>query len=75
MALIKCPECGAEISDKSTVCVHCGYPIKENSVNTTENTEESVDVPCVQQQTTITQKATRKKSTKQELFRLFYCFL
>ena len=28
MALINCPECGKEISDKSTQCIHCGYPIK-----------------------------------------------
>lgn len=27
MALIKCPECGEEISDKCKICVHCGYPI------------------------------------------------
>ena len=27
MALINCPECGKEISDKSTACVHCGCPI------------------------------------------------
>ena len=27
MALIKCPECGKEISDKSSVCIHCGYPL------------------------------------------------
>lgn len=27
MALIKCPECGKKISDKSTVCVHCGCPL------------------------------------------------
>lgn len=29
MALIKCPECGKEISDKASVCVNCGYPISE----------------------------------------------
>lgn len=28
MALIKCPECGKEISDKSSVCIHCGFPLK-----------------------------------------------
>ena len=27
MALIKCPECGKEISDKATNCIHCGYPL------------------------------------------------
>lgn len=29
MALIKCPECGKEISDKSNVCIHCGFPLQE----------------------------------------------
>lgn len=27
MALIKCPECGKEISDKAEKCIHCGFPI------------------------------------------------
>lgn len=31
MALINCPECGKEISDKAEVCIHCGYPIKKNN--------------------------------------------
>ena len=29
MALIKCPECGKEISDKAKNCIHCGYPIQD----------------------------------------------
>lgn len=29
MALIKCPECGKDISDKAKVCIHCGYPLDE----------------------------------------------
>lgn len=28
MALIKCVECGREISDKSDVCIYCGCPVK-----------------------------------------------
>ncbi|MDY4616951.1 MAG: zinc ribbon domain-containing protein [Lachnospiraceae bacterium] len=28
MAMIKCPECGQEISDKAKKCVHCGMKIK-----------------------------------------------
>lgn len=28
MALIKCPECGKEISDFADKCVYCGYPIR-----------------------------------------------
>jgi hypothetical protein len=27
MALIKCPECGKEISDKASACPNCGCPI------------------------------------------------
>lgn len=27
MALINCPECGKEISDKAAMCIHCGCPI------------------------------------------------
>lgn len=29
MALIKCPECGKEISDKAKSCIHCGCPLDE----------------------------------------------
>lgn len=31
MALINCPECGKEISDKSKACIHCGYPLEEET--------------------------------------------
>ena len=27
MALIKCPECGAEVSDKASQCPRCAYPL------------------------------------------------
>ncbi len=29
MAIIKCPECGKDVSDKAEACIHCGYPLKE----------------------------------------------
>lgn len=32
MALIKCPECGRQVSDKAPVCIHCGYPLQENQL-------------------------------------------
>lgn len=31
MALIKCPECGKEISDKAIRCPGCGYPVERDS--------------------------------------------
>ena len=27
MALVKCPECGTEVSDKAAACPKCAYPI------------------------------------------------
>lgn len=40
MALINCPECGREISDKAVSCPHCGYPIEkllsENKITSSE---------------------------------------
>lgn len=29
MALIQCPECGHDISDRAEKCIHCGYPLNE----------------------------------------------
>lgn len=31
MALIKCPECGKDISSLSKSCLHCGYPLENDS--------------------------------------------
>ena len=28
MSMIKCPECGKELSDKAETCINCGFPIK-----------------------------------------------
>jgi uncharacterized membrane protein YvbJ len=30
MALMKCPECGKEVSDKAANCPNCGYKITDN---------------------------------------------
>ncbi len=35
MALIMCPECGKEISDKAISCPNCGLPIADNISNGT----------------------------------------
>lgn len=39
MALIKCPECGSEISDKAVSCPHCGAPL--NRANTPKPSPQS----------------------------------
>jgi len=30
--LITCPECNKKISNKSEVCIHCGYPLKKINI-------------------------------------------
>lgn len=46
MALIKCPECGKEISDKAPACIHCGYPLQEQPFERAESsTSYKVVVP------------------------------
>ena len=36
MALIKCPECGKDVSTAAGACPHCGFPIKNNVKNDQE---------------------------------------
>lgn len=31
MAIIKCPECDKEVSEKAQVCIHCGAPLIVNT--------------------------------------------
>lgn len=33
MALIKCPECGKEISNQAVACPHCGFGMKATTVS------------------------------------------
>ena len=43
MGIIKCQKCGSEISDKSTNCIICGYPVIE-SLNTIKMATVHADV-------------------------------
>lgn len=40
MALIKCSECGTEMSDLANTCPKCAFPIKPNNVQTIEQTSK-----------------------------------
>ena len=46
MALIKCPECGKQISNKAEVCPHCGINLKEKKIlhKDPEEIKEAVEV-------------------------------
>ena len=39
MALIKCPECGKEISDQAPACPNCGYPMQSPVPNVSDDAE------------------------------------
>lgn len=61
MALINCPECGQEVSDQAPVCIHCGYPLNE---------ETPLDTP-------ITTKVTKTKTalTRKQKVIVSVCFV
>lgn len=50
MALIKCPECGKEISNAATACIHCGYPLAQfNNISICEIDGKKYNLPTVKQ--------------------------
>ena len=44
MALIKCPECGKEISDRAYSCPNCGFPIMEYLEEKEEEKEKELEL-------------------------------
>ena len=44
MALIKCPECGKEVSSRAPACIHCGCPLDEPPV-AVASTSKMVIIP------------------------------
>lgn len=49
MALIKCPECGKQISDKAEMCPHCGINLKVEEIlhGDSEKIKEDIEVTDV----------------------------
>ncbi len=45
MALVNCPECGKEVSDKAYSCPACGFPVREHFENINDNFTDSQIVP------------------------------
>lgn len=46
MALIKCPECGKEVSDKASACPNCGCPISSGGSVSSTPTTAQIRVVC-----------------------------
>ena len=45
MALMKCPECELQVSDKALSCPHCGYPLKESAEQKRRSTPKRMRLP------------------------------
>lgn len=43
MALIKCPECGQEVSNLAPNCIHCGYSLNEEQI---DPAPQQVNIPA-----------------------------
>ena len=59
MTLIKCPECGKEISNRSVSCIYCGFPltsIATNKLASQQQKTEKETVKTVKQQYITAQK-------------------
>lgn len=48
VALIKCPECGREVSDKAISCPNCGYPISQDPLEWAMDFENSSSAKAVE---------------------------
>lgn len=42
--LIKCPECGKDVSDKVPACIHCGFPLETQKPNMCEINGKAYDL-------------------------------
>ncbi len=43
MAIIQCPECKKEVSDRAGACPSCGYPISQNISQTQYSNDQSTN--------------------------------
>lgn len=46
MALMKCPECGREVSTAAPACPHCGYPINKQPERPVQYETTTVKIRC-----------------------------
>ena len=44
MALIKCPECGREVSNRAAACIHCGFPLETVEPAQNEYPNASIEI-------------------------------
>lgn len=62
--LIKCPECGKEVSDKATQCIHCGYPLNTGALQETNYSDINRELNKKQNDTQIANEIPKYDSSK-----------
>ena len=70
MALIKCPECGKEISDKATACINCGCPVsamKQEAAESKQAKAEQINFTEIFQEYFTQKPATQVKTVPKEM--------
>ena len=76
MGMIKCTECGKEMSDKASVCPNCGCPIEdikaklgeieaEQEAKTRRRKQKNVQRKLLQKQNVSVKKKQEKQSLRQ----------
>lgn len=78
MGLIKCPDCGKEISDKATLCIGCGYPIKEELEKTQAPNQDIIQKQKEEELRLRIEEAKRRKAEQEaqdrsQLAKQYYC--
>jgi len=64
MALINCPECNKEISDKATTCPHCGCPLEAQSTPAKKPKESAVSMSPQRAVTKATNPSPKKSTNR-----------
>lgn len=64
MALIKCEECGKEISDKAKTCINCGYPVGEIKAREENENKKAFETLNKEERNIVYQKYRRETNGK-----------
>ena len=75
MALIVCPECGRDVSDKAVVCPHCGYPIGQKDERGRVKVGADNDASTQNSSCEVTSNTKKKKSRVRIIVVIFAIFL
>lgn len=65
MAIIQCPECGQNVTDKEIICNNCGFPLEEfTAVNKTETIVSSTKPAIYDNQKVLSNLSQKSKKNK-----------